>query len=286
MQPFTRSEWSRILSRNEYPSNLSQSRLNESLVQGLPEDQRGAIWYYLSGAADKKAQYPPDYYQTLIRDCSESDREIIGRDVPRTLPEHPQFLAANGPGQTQLTEVLCAYAAYDENIRYCQGMNFIAAVLVLYLPQSEAAFWVFVQLLTERGWKKVFYPNTPKLKSLLNSLNQQVEKRFPDIYDHCMTQSIEPAQPFAQFFISLFCTDCPLPMSVRFLDVFMNEGEHVLFVLILRMLQGKRNAILSLQGDELYTYLRKRLAAECCQEFGLQFLLTALHQGSKSSRGF
>lgn len=277
--PFSFSEWRRILARSEHPSNLSQSRLNESLTRGLPEDIRGEIWYYLSRAAEKRAQYPPGFYLSLIRECGNEDRDMIARDVPRTLPSHPLFLEPDGPGQSRLSALLRAYAAFDENVRYCQGMNFIGAVLVLYLPQPEEAFWVFVQLLSERGWKKVFYPNTPKLKSLLTSLNQQVEKRFPDIYAHCQAQGIEPAQPFAQFLISIFCTDCPLAMSIRILDVFIHEGDHVLFVVSLRMLQAKRAVIVGIEGEGLYTYLRKRLAAECCQELGLEYLLTALHQG-------
>jgi len=241
------------------------------------------VWYYLSQAAEKKAQYRPHFYHELEMECGVEDRDMIARDVGRTLPTHPLFSELDGQGQDRLGRLLRAYAAFDENVRYCQGMNFIGAVLVLYLPQPEDAFWVFVQILSERGWKKVFYPNTPKLKSLLTSLNQQVEKRFPDIYAHCQAQSIEPAQPLSQFFISIFCTDCPLDMSIRILDVFIHEGDHVLFVVILRMLQAKRGVIVGLEGAELYNYLRKRLATECCQELGLEFLLTALHQGVAST---
>lgn len=281
-QPFSIHEWRRILTRSEHPSNLSQSRLNESLIRGLPEDIRGEVWYYLSQAAEKKAQYPPGFYEMLERECSDEVSDLIARDVNRTMPSHPLFVEHDGPGQSRLTLLLRAYAAFDENVRYCQGMNFIGAVLILYLPQPEDAFWVFVQLLSERSWKKVFYDKTPKLKSLLTSLDQQVEKRLPEIYAHCLAQNTKPAEPFIQFFVSIFCTDCPLDMSIRILDVFIHEGDHVLFVVILRMLQAKRGVILGLEGGELHTYLRKRLAEECCQELGLEFLLTALHQGGSS----
>jgi hypothetical protein len=78
-------------------------------------------------------------------------QDIIERDIHRTFPKHTMFSARNSstdnadtlPGQQQsaavslddehdgqasLRRVLRAYSAYDTEIGYCQGMNFIAAV--------------------------------------------------------------------------------------------------------------------------------------------------------------
>ena len=83
----------------------------------------------------------------------------------------------------------------------------------------------------------------------MKSLDQQIEKRFPDVYEHCRREGLEPSQPFAQFVICLFCTDCPIEMSLRVLDLFLYEGDHVLFVVILRIIQAKRVVIIGLKGE-------------------------------------
>ena len=39
-----------------------------------------------------------------------------------------------------LREVLFAYSALDTEVGYCQGMNFIAALLLRHFPQEVRAF--------------------------------------------------------------------------------------------------------------------------------------------------
>ena len=50
-------------------------------------------------------------------------------------------------GQTSLRRVLLRYAVVDEDVGYCQGMGFIAAILLTYMSEDEA-FWVFHRVLT------------------------------------------------------------------------------------------------------------------------------------------
>ena len=156
-QPFSQSEWKRIISRGEDPSNVNQGRLNESLVRGIPDGMREDIWLYLARVGDVRKQYPPGFYYTLAGQCDPMDTDYILRDVPRTMPTHPMFQDPGALGQTRLRVLLESYAAFDQNVRYCQGMNFIAAMLLLYISQEEAAFWVFVQIMNgPNSWKKVF----------------------------------------------------------------------------------------------------------------------------------
>ena len=62
---------------------------------------------------------------------------LIWRGFGRTLRE----------GQAQLYRILTAYAHLDKRVGYCQGMHFIAALLLLMgLPESTA-FYTFVSLM-------------------------------------------------------------------------------------------------------------------------------------------
>lgn len=72
-------------------------------------------------------------------------RAIIGtitRDINRTFPQYSMFAEAGGIGQSALFHVLIAYAQLDAKVGYCQGMGFIAALFLSFMPE-EQAFYMF-----------------------------------------------------------------------------------------------------------------------------------------------
>ena len=73
----------------------------------------------------------PLIVEWLLQDCS-SD-QVIQRDINRTFPAHDFFKEAGGVGQDSLYKISKAYAVYDEEIGYCQGLSFLAASLLLHV---------------------------------------------------------------------------------------------------------------------------------------------------------
>jgi len=57
----------------------------------------------------------------------------ITRDINRTFPAHDYFKDTGGDGQDSLYKICKAYSVYDEEIGYCQGQSFLAAVLLLHV---------------------------------------------------------------------------------------------------------------------------------------------------------
>jgi len=123
------------------------------------------------------------------------------------------------------------------------------------------------------------------LVSLLKSLETQVKKRLPRVFRHLQEQEVQVAMPFTPFLMTIFSCSTPHAMAIRVMDMFLVEGEHVLFILLLRMLALKEGHVLELQGEvrprqRLYAYLRQKLVWECFDEFSMQLLLTPLSQPS------
>ena len=61
-------------------------------------------------------------------------------------------------GQEELRRVLLAVAYCLPEIGYCQGMNFIASVLIALTDSEEQGFLIFMFLLVRKGMKTLFLP--------------------------------------------------------------------------------------------------------------------------------
>lgn len=69
------------------------------------------------------------------------------------MPNNIHFAISSCKGVTYLQAVLRAFCLHNSTIGYCQGMNFLAAITLLFVS-PEDAFW-FLVAITE----KYFHPS-------------------------------------------------------------------------------------------------------------------------------
>jgi Rab-GTPase-TBC domain len=152
---FSRIEWESILKHNDF-NNVSKKRLKDSLLQGIPVDLRGDIWAFLTRANQLSSQFSQRVYSRLLESIDENVLVQIEKDLHRTFPEQKIFQEKGGTGQQVLNNILCAYANYDPEVGYCQGMGFIVGCLIIQIRHEELAFWAFVQIMHEYNWRLIF----------------------------------------------------------------------------------------------------------------------------------
>lgn len=121
----------------------------------------------------------PGYYDELLQ-AGDDDPHIMSQicmDINRTLTDNIFF--RKGPGVQKLKQVLIAYSRRNPAVGYCQGMNMIAASLLLIMPTEEDAFWVLVSIIEN------ILPKTYFEQSLLASRADQTvcihEARFNSV---------------------------------------------------------------------------------------------------------
>jgi small G protein signaling modulator 3 len=123
------------------------------VLAGIPISLRAAVWAEGSGALASKI---PGYYEDLVMRSEEGTeidpdiRDQISADVQRTLTDNIYFRSASGvkgPGVDRLNEVLLAFSLHQRSIGYCQGMNLIAASLLLICATPEDCFWLLVAVI-------------------------------------------------------------------------------------------------------------------------------------------
>ena len=71
----------------------------------------------------------------------------IKKDVERTMAELRLWDEDLQCGNNKLFNVLVAYANYDNEVGYVQGMNYIVALLLFYIKDEEQVFWCFYQIM-------------------------------------------------------------------------------------------------------------------------------------------
>lgn len=250
-------EWSEILPK--WHSKLKQRpRGLDTLVRnGVPEPLRGEVWQLLSGAYECSELM--DQYRILLTKPGPAE-EIILRDVHRTYPAHENFRSGAGSNSLvdSLFKVCKAYAAYDEEVGYCQGLSFLVAALLLHMPE-EQAFCVFVRIMQNYGLRDLFRNNFDVLYLKFFQLERLLEDHMPDLYQHFKAINIEPFQYASQWFLTVFTAKFPLNAVFYIMDVFLLVGIETIFQIALALLSASKHELLALDFEGVLKFFRVQM---------------------------
>eukprot|EP01114_Cavostelium_apophysatum_P014797 TRINITY_DN3922_c1_g1_i1.p1 TRINITY_DN3922_c1_g1~~TRINITY_DN3922_c1_g1_i1.p1 ORF type:complete len:591 (-),score=160.58 TRINITY_DN3922_c1_g1_i1:303-2075(-) len=123
-------EWDRW-ERKKYP------QLSRRVYKGLPDSLRCECWKLLTHCKQYKIENPSiNYHDLILQDSKWADQ--IDLDVNRSFRNHILFKERFGSGQVSLFNILKAYANYDKEVGYCQGMSDMTALLLMYVSEEDA----------------------------------------------------------------------------------------------------------------------------------------------------
>jgi hypothetical protein len=98
----------------------------------------------------------------------------IATDIPRTFPTNIFFRGKDPKSLEQpLFNVLLAFANHNSRIGYCQGMNFVAGMLLLVTKDEDKSFWLLKTLL-EDILPDYYSPNLPGLMTDVKVFTQLI----------------------------------------------------------------------------------------------------------------
>ncbi|KAK3913686.1 TBC1 domain family member 9 [Frankliniella fusca] len=239
----------------EYGRGISMYRtpeISKLVLQGIPDTLRREVWLNFSGAINEQ-QTNPGLYRSLVdkavgKQCVANDE--IERDLHRSLPEHKAFQSE--VGINALRRVLSAYAYRNPQIGYCQAMNIVGSVLLIYCKEEEA-FWLLAticeNLLPDYYNKKVV--GALMDQGVLDDLTGQY---LPHL--HSRIQQLGMIKMISlSWFLTIFMSVMPYESAVNIMDCFFYDGAKVIFQVALAILSANQEKILSCRDDGEATQL-------------------------------
>lgn len=281
---------------NRFPPRSTKTK--RFIRKGIPPDWRGAAWFYYAGGPAVLSKHRGVYEHLVRRADLLPDGpprppgetgevkplivEDIEKDLYRTFPDNIRFKPpppppAEDPTEdagsveaavsqpppepeiiTSLRRVLHAFALYNPRIGYCQSLNFLAGLLLLFVETEEQAFWL-LNIIT-----RVYLPGTHEMslegsKVDLGVLMVALKDSMPAVWRQIGGDELEAGSSkkgkgrrgrdhkrnlnsindpnrlpaitlcMTAWFMSCFIGTLPIETVLRVWDVFFYEGSRTLF---------------------------------------------------------
>jgi len=235
-------------------AGLPGGQLRSLARGGVPPSLRPRVWRRLceSEAALEKQGH---YFVMLLR-CDEQDggpaAAQIERDLLRTFPDHPLY--TREAGITPLRRVLTAFALHNREVGYCQSMNFITALLLLFLSEEDT-FWVLSHLV-ERSLPNFYSRGLMGVKACAYVALHYMQEKLPRLAAHVYELEFPLHDCLSKWFMHLFVRFLPSESLLRVIDVLMADGMKALVRVVLAILKLQEEELLACRAfEDLWAYL-------------------------------
>ncbi|XP_054797224.1 uncharacterized protein LOC129302396 [Prosopis cineraria] len=241
----TIGEGSALKSSLKFSTLVNAITLKKLIRRGIPPSLRPKVWFSLSGAAKKKSTVPESYYDDLTKAVEEkvtAATRQIDHDLPRTFPGHPWLDTIEG--HAALRRVLVAYSFRDSDVGYCQGLNYVAALLLLVMKTEEDAFWMLAVLLENVLVNDCYTNNLSGCHVEQRVFKDLLAKKCPRIAAHLEALEFDVSLVATEWFLCLFSKSLPSETTLRVWDVMFYEGAKVMFNVALAIFKMKEDELL------------------------------------------
>eukprot|EP01012_Entosiphon_sulcatum_P067887 TRINITY_DN9775_c0_g1_i1.p1 TRINITY_DN9775_c0_g1~~TRINITY_DN9775_c0_g1_i1.p1 ORF type:complete len:510 (-),score=81.60 TRINITY_DN9775_c0_g1_i1:58-1554(-) len=234
-----------------------KAKLLRLVLKGIPNDMRARFWRVAADLDNQRRQYQGIYKDLLRREVPAQVERDIEVDLGRTMVGHADFDKCSEKEQA-LARVMRAFATYRPELSYSQGMSFLAATLLIYFPDEEDAFWMFVTLLERRGIGHLY----DKQFANLTTLCECAAARLPKKLGAHVNSTIGLACYVTNWALTLFVASFPCWASVLLIwDLLwiVENPEHFLISLVLAIHKHFQGHIMEETGVSLMSFLMQKL---------------------------
>jgi len=229
-----------IVKLKQYYDNNKESII-KNLQLGCPESFRLMIWNivnninYLNNlniSLNNQNYNANEFYKNLL--CKELDKsksDLIYRDVKRTFP-FQNYNSINQKkkeiNEVSLFNVLKAFWNIDDEIGYCQGMNYITGFLLINTDFNEKnAFYLLISIFSNTFFKRkrnnfslrgLFFEEFPLLYFYLFIFDDLLNQHIPKLKKHLLDNDITNDVWIIKWIQTAFTIILPINWSKKLWD--------------------------------------------------------------------
>ena len=223
-----------------------------NLDEGKKSKLRTWVWVDVLKASSR----PIDYYALLRKILSDTSQikslaDIIDIDVARSYQRNDLM-----PPQI-LKNLLKTYAFYNEELGYCQGMNYVVGTLYLQLQDEALTFKTLVSLIDKFQMKELFISSLPKLKLFFYTLDRIIGLILPELHEKFKEISICSGHFSSSWFITLYSSVLQSKPEVLYpiWDMFVLEGWKTIFKVAVVILSRLSRLIVAGNFEDIMSLL-------------------------------
>ena len=196
-----------------------------------------------------------EYNELLKKELNQNISEQIEKDLNRSAPTIPYFHIPEN--LSLIYNILKAYALYDEEINYCQGINNLVANLLLVSDGNEiTTFNILLYLfninasINLRGF---YIQGFPKLEMYVFLLREIIKEELPLLHNKILELNIPDELWLYKWIQSLYIIVLPFNAVVRLFDCIFSYGLEFILNFSIVFISHFKEAILKSQdlGDFL-----------------------------------
>ncbi|KAL7533934.1 hypothetical protein ACHAXR_009123 [Thalassiosira sp. AJA248-18] len=162
-----------------------------------------------------------------------------------------------GSGKKALRRILRAYSVYDSEVGYCQGMNFIAAMFLTFLPEEES-FWMLVVIMNEDPYKlrDLFSQEMTGSHEVLYIADNLIAQFLPTLYEHLENEQVHISMFVTQWLMTIYTSTFPFEFVAAVWDSFICDGWLVVYRVMLALLEHVQQELLQRNVEQILSFLR------------------------------
>jgi hypothetical protein len=253
-------KWLKMLKNWDAPN--VKEKLHSRVYKGIPNSLRTQAWCRLLNVEKVKKEHVGKYADMMrLARLHSTDARQIDSDVNRQFREHLHYRERYSIKQQSLFNVLTAYAMYNSEVGYCQGMSGLAGVLLMYMDEEDA-FWAMHILLTDPKYAMhgLYKEGFPKLTRFLAHHDKILGKFLPKLKKHFDKHGVDAILYSLKWFFVCFVERVPFNLCLRIWDVHLLDGERVITAMAFTILKlHKRNLLKLNDMDSIVHYIQVKL---------------------------
>ena len=217
------------------------------------------IWKILINHSEMKKKYN---YKKIKEDIKNNPNsipsgEVIDLDILRTA-----FEKDKNENREKIRFILKAISKESQDIKYCQGMNYVASFIIHLMNDEEEIFYFLISLFNNTNYGKLFLNDFSKLKKYFYFFERLLNIYLPEVYLYFINYNINVSFFISSWFITIFTNSYTKKnygkepkILMKIWDLLLIKGIKSFLIIGLSMIKYFENKLLSLGFEKLLRFL-------------------------------